>query len=142
VGYKVNSERAVQFRKWATDVVSEFAIKAYVMDDERLKSGSLLTTQYFEEQLHRVREIRLSERKFYQKMRERNCSLAINFWYRFSASANMGRSRKCSIMSLRGSTRGALRHDGRKIVCNGAFIFGGKTGKLRKFTLTTGRSFV
>jgi hypothetical protein len=68
VGYKVNSERAVQFRKWATDVVSEFAIKAYVMDDERLKSGSLLTTQYFEEQLQRVREIRLSERKFYQKI--------------------------------------------------------------------------
>jgi len=68
VGYKVNSERAVQFRKWATDVVSEFAIKAYVMDDERLKSGSLLTTQYFEEQLQRIREIRMSERKFYQKV--------------------------------------------------------------------------
>ena len=68
VGYKVNSERAVQFRKWATDVVSEFSIKAYVMDDERLKSGSVLTTQYFEEQLQRVREIRLSERKFYQKI--------------------------------------------------------------------------
>ncbi len=68
VGYKVNSERAVQFRKWATDVVSEFAIKAYVMDDERLKSGSLLTTKYFEEQLQRVREIRMSERKFYQKI--------------------------------------------------------------------------
>lgn len=68
VGYKVNSERAVQFRKWATDVVSEFAIKAYVMDAERLKSGSVLTTQYFEEQLERVREIRMSERKFYQKI--------------------------------------------------------------------------
>ena len=68
VGYKVNSERAVQFRKWATDVVSEFAIKAYVMDDERLKSGSVLTTKYFEEQLQRIREIRMSERKFYQKI--------------------------------------------------------------------------
>ena len=69
VGYKVNSERAVQFRKWATTVVEEFTVKAYVMDDERIKSGgSILTEKYFEEQLQRVREIRLSERKFYQKI--------------------------------------------------------------------------
>ncbi|MDL2294894.1 virulence RhuM family protein [Ruminococcaceae bacterium OttesenSCG-928-D13] len=69
VGYKVNSERAVQFRKWATDIIESYTIKAYVMDDERLKnSGSVLTQQYFEEQLQRIREIRLSERKFYQKI--------------------------------------------------------------------------
>jgi hypothetical protein len=69
VGYKVHSERAVQFRKWATGIVEEFAIKGYTMDDERLKQGgSVLTKQYFEEQLQRVREIRLSERKFYQKI--------------------------------------------------------------------------
>jgi hypothetical protein len=69
VGYKVNSERAVQFRKWATGIIEEFTVKAYVMDDERIKSGgSILTDQYFEEQLQRVREIRLSERKFYQKI--------------------------------------------------------------------------
>lgn len=69
VGYKVNSERAVQFRKWATGIVEEFAIKGYAMDDERLKQGgSVLTQRYFEEQLQRVREIRLSERKFYQKI--------------------------------------------------------------------------
>lgn len=68
VGYKVNSERAVQFRKWATGIIEEFTIKAYAMDDERLKSGSILTDKYFEEQLQRVREIRLSERKFYQKI--------------------------------------------------------------------------
>jgi hypothetical protein len=69
VGYKVNSERAVQFRKWATGVIKEYTIKAYVMDDERIKSGgSILTDQYFEEQLQRIREIRLSERKFYQKI--------------------------------------------------------------------------
>lgn len=69
VGYKVNSERAVQFRKWATTIVEEFTIKAYVMDDERIKQGgSILTTQYFEEQLQRIREVRLSERKFYQKI--------------------------------------------------------------------------
>ncbi|VFR52902.1 Putative DNA-binding protein in cluster with Type I restriction-modification system [plant metagenome] len=69
VGYKVNSERAVQFRKWATSIVEEFAVKGYTMDDQRLKSGgSVLTERYFEEQLQRVREIRLSERKFYQKI--------------------------------------------------------------------------
>ncbi|CBL44424.1 conserved hypothetical protein [gamma proteobacterium HdN1] len=69
VGYKVNSERAVQFRKWATGIVEEFAIKGWTMDVERLKQGgSILTDQYFEEQLQRVREIRLSERKFYQKI--------------------------------------------------------------------------
>jgi hypothetical protein len=69
VGYKVNSARAVQFRKWATAVVKEFTVKGFAMDDERLKSGgTVLTKQYFEEQLQRVREIRLSERKFYQKI--------------------------------------------------------------------------
>jgi hypothetical protein len=69
VGYKVNSERAVQFRKWATRVVEEFTIKGFAMDDERLKrGGSILSDKYFEEQLQRVREIRLSERKFYQKI--------------------------------------------------------------------------
>lgn len=58
VGYKVNSERAVQFRKWATGIVEQFTIKAYVMDDERLKAGgSVLTDRYFEEQLQRIREI-------------------------------------------------------------------------------------
>jgi len=69
VGYKVNSERAVQFRKWATTIIQEFTIKGYAMDDERLKNdGSVLGKQYFEEQLQRIREIRLSERKFYQKI--------------------------------------------------------------------------
>lgn len=69
VGYKVNSECAVQFRKWATGIIKEYTIKAYVMDDERIKNdGSVLGKKYFEEQLQRIREIRLSERKFYQKI--------------------------------------------------------------------------
>lgn len=69
VGYKVNSERAVQFRKWATQIVQDFTIKGFAMDDERLKNdGSILGKKYFEEQLQRIREIRLSERKFYQKI--------------------------------------------------------------------------
>jgi len=69
VGYKVNSERAVQFRKWATSIIQEFTIKGFAMDDERLKNdGTILGKKYFEEQLQRIREIRLSERKFYQKI--------------------------------------------------------------------------
>lgn len=69
VGYKVNSERAVIFRKWATKIVQEFTIKGFAMDDERLKNdGSIIGKKYFEEQLQRIREIRLSERKFYQKI--------------------------------------------------------------------------
>lgn len=69
VGYKVNSERAVQFRKWANTIIESFTLKGYAMDDERLKNdGSVLTKRYFEEQLQRIREIRLSERKFYQKI--------------------------------------------------------------------------
>ena len=69
VGYKVNSERAVQFRKWSTQILQEFTIKGFAMDDERQKNdGTILGKKYFEEQLQRIREIRLSERKFYQKI--------------------------------------------------------------------------
>lgn len=69
VGFKVNNERAVQFRKWANQIVKDYTIKGWVMDDERLENGgSILTEKYFEEQLERIREIRMSERKFYQKI--------------------------------------------------------------------------
>lgn len=69
VGNKVDSPRAVQFRKWANDIIEEYTIKGFAMDDERLKNGgTILTKQYFEEQLQRIREIRLSERMFYQKI--------------------------------------------------------------------------
>lgn len=69
VGFKVNNERAVQFRKWANAVVKDYTIQGWVMDDERLKrGGTVLTNDYFEKQLERIREIRLSERRFYQKI--------------------------------------------------------------------------
>ncbi|MCR4942728.1 MAG: virulence RhuM family protein [Campylobacter sp.] len=69
VGFKVNSEQAVQFRKWVNTIAKEYTIKGFAMDDERLKNdGSILTKKYFEEQLERIREIRSSERKFYQKI--------------------------------------------------------------------------
>ncbi len=69
VGNKVDSPKAVQFRKWANAIIEEFTIKGFAMDDERLKNfGTILTKDYFEEQLERIREIRLSERRFYQKI--------------------------------------------------------------------------
>lgn len=68
VGFKVNSERAVQFRKWLNQIAKDYTIKGWVMDDERLKRGTYLTEKYFDEQLERIREIRASERKFYQKI--------------------------------------------------------------------------
>ena len=68
VGFKVNNERAVQFRKWANSIVKEYTIKGWVMDDVRLKEGGFLTDKYFDAQLERIREIRMSERKFYQKI--------------------------------------------------------------------------
>ncbi|MED9931550.1 MAG: RhuM family protein [Lachnospiraceae bacterium] len=69
VGFKVNNERAVQFRKWANSIVKDYTIKGWAMDDERLKNGgSVLTVEYFDHLLEQIREIRLSERRFYQKI--------------------------------------------------------------------------
>lgn len=68
VGFKVNSEKAVQFRKWVNQIAKEYTIKGWVMDVERIKRGTYLTEKYFDEQLERIREIRASERKFYQKV--------------------------------------------------------------------------
>ncbi len=68
VGYRVNSKRATQFRQWATQVLREFAIKGYVLDNKRMENGSFLGEDYFERLLAEIREIRLSERRFYQKI--------------------------------------------------------------------------
>lgn len=68
IGYRVNSERATRFRRWATEVLKQFAIKGYVLDKERLKNGAFLGIDYFENLLEEIREIRASERRFYQKI--------------------------------------------------------------------------
>ena len=68
VGYRVNSKRATQFRIWATNVIKQFALKGYVIDKKRLENGSFLNENYFDELLAEIREIRLSERNFYQKI--------------------------------------------------------------------------
>jgi hypothetical protein len=68
VGYRVNSKKATQFRQWATSVLSEFAIKGYVLDNKRLENGAFLGKEYYERLLEEIREIRLSERRFYPKI--------------------------------------------------------------------------
>ena len=68
VGFKVNNDRAVRFRKWAGQIVKDHTIQGWTMDKERLKKGHMFTDEYFERQLQNIREIRLSERKFYQKI--------------------------------------------------------------------------
>lgn len=68
VGFKVNNDRAVRFRKWSGQIVKDYTIQGWTMDKERLKKGYMFTDEYFERQLQSIREIRLSERKFYQKI--------------------------------------------------------------------------
>ncbi len=77
VGYRVNSKEATQFRIWATKVLTEYLIKGFAMDDERLKQGKKFGKDYFDEQLERIREIRASERRFYQKLTDiyKECSI-------------------------------------------------------------------
>ena len=79
VGFKVNNQRAVRFRVWANQIVEQYTIKGWAMDEERLKNGgTVLTKKYFEEQLERIREIRISERNFYQKLTDIYADLAEN----------------------------------------------------------------
>jgi len=68
VGFRTNSERAIQFRQWATTILKDFSIRGYVLDKERLKNGAFLNEEYFDHLLEEIREIRASERKFYQKI--------------------------------------------------------------------------
>ena len=68
VGFKVNSKRAIDFRLWAINILKQYSVKGYVLDKERLKNGTFLNENYFDELLHEIREIRISERNFYQKI--------------------------------------------------------------------------
>jgi hypothetical protein len=79
VGYRINSKRATQFRQWATQVLREFAIKGYVLDKKRLENGSFLSEDYFEQLLAEIREIRLSERHFYQKITDIYAATSVDY---------------------------------------------------------------
>lgn len=70
VGYRVRSRRGTQFRRWATERLREYLVKGFAMDDERLKAGSNIGSDYFDELLERIRDIRASEKRFYQKIRD------------------------------------------------------------------------
>ena len=92
IGFKVNNERAVQFRKWANSIVKDYTIKGWVMDEERLKNGgSVLTTEYFDRLLEQIREIRLSERRFYQKIMDivQDTTNSRNILRKFSMTAGL-----------------------------------------------------
>ena len=73
VGYRVNSTRATQFRQWCTFILRQFAIRGYVIDKKRMENGAVLNIDYFEHLLAEIREIRLSERRFYQMERKMSC---------------------------------------------------------------------
>jgi len=68
IGFKVNSKRAIEFRLWAINILKQYSVKGYVLDKERLKNGTFLNENYFDELLEEIREIRISERNFYQKI--------------------------------------------------------------------------
>ena len=70
VGYRVNTDRAIQFRRWATNVLKEFSKKGYIIDKKRMENGTFFDEDYYEELLAEIREIRLSERRFYQKIKD------------------------------------------------------------------------
>lgn len=79
MGYRVNSFQATQFRKWATATLKEFIIKGFVLDDERLKQGQRFGKDYFDELLERIREIRASERRFYQKITDIYAQCSVDY---------------------------------------------------------------
>ena len=99
VGFKVNNERAVQFRKWVNGIVKDYTIKGWVMDDERLKNGgSVLTVEYFDRLLEQIREIRLSERRFYQKITDIYATLLIMTEQPKQQSSSLQRSKTRCVM--------------------------------------------
>lgn len=99
VGYRVNSSQATQFRIWATKTLKEFIIKGFVLNDEMLKNGKAFGKDYFEELLERIREIRSSERRFYQKITD-IYSLSANY-EKESAETKLKKEKLCAFASLR-----------------------------------------
>jgi hypothetical protein len=86
IGFKIENERAVQFRKWANQIVKDYTIQGWAIDVDRLKhGGSILDNEFFERQLEKIREIRLSERKFYQKITDIYATSLSSSWHRWSA---------------------------------------------------------
>ena len=90
VGYRVNSIRATQFRQWATNVLRNFAIKGYVLDKQRLENGQIFDEEYFENLLEEIREIRMSERKFYECRLQPGCRHDKGFFRKCAEQVALG----------------------------------------------------
>jgi hypothetical protein len=146
VGFKVNNERAVQFRRWANQIVREYTIKGFAMDDERLRNGgTILTEQYFEELLERIREIRLSERKLYQKVTDiyatsidydRTAKATRRFYARVQSKLHQG---------VHGQTPSELiysRADAEKDHMGLTSWEGSPSGKVHKYDVTVAKNYL
>lgn len=146
VGFKVNNERAVQFRKWANAVVKDYTIQGWVMDDERLKrGGTVLTKDYFEKQLERIREIRLSERRFYQKITDIYAT-AIDYDPTAKATQRFFAAVQNKIhYSVHGHTAAELiyqRADADKEHMGLTTWEGAPTGKIHKYDVTVAKNYL
>lgn len=146
VGFKVNNERAVQFRKWANAVVKDYTIQGWVMDDERLKrGGTILTKDYFEKQLERIREIRLSERRFYQKITDIYAT-AIDYDPTAKATQRFFAAVQNKMhYSIHGHTAAELiykRADAKKEHMGLTTWEGSPTGKIHKYDVTVAKNYL
>lgn len=146
VGFKINNERAVQFRKWANQIVKDYTIKGWAMDVERLKNGgSVLTQDYFDKQLEKVREIRMSERRFYQKVTDIYAT-SIDYDPTSAATQRFYASVQNKMhYSVHGHTAAELiyeRADATKEHMGLTSWDGAPNGKIHKYDVTVGKNYL
>lgn len=146
VGFKINNERAVQFRKWANQIVKDYTIQGWAMDVERLKNGgSILTQDYFEKQLEKVREIRMSERRFYQKVTDIYAT-SIDYDPTSAATQRFYASVQNKMhYSVHGHTAAELiyeRADATKDHMGLTSWDGAPNGKIHKYDVTVGKNYL
>lgn len=146
VGFKINNERAVQFRKWANQIVKDYTIKGWAMDVERLKNGgSVLTQDYFDKQLEKVREIRMSERRFYQKVTDIYAT-SIDYDPTSAATQRFYASVQNKMhYSVHGHTAAELiyeRADSTKEHMGLTSWDGAPNGKIHKYDVTVGKNYL
>lgn len=146
VGFKINNERSVQFRKWANQIVKDYTIKGWAMDVERLKNGgSVLTQDYFDKQLEKVREIRMSERRFYQKVTDIYAT-SIDYDPTSAATQRFYASVQNKMhYSVHGHTAAELiyeRADSTKEHMGLTSWDGAPNGKIHKYDVTVGKNYL
>lgn len=146
VGNKVDSPKAVQFRKWANDIIEQYTIKGFAIDDDRLKnSGTILTKQYFEELLERIREIRLSERIFYQKITDIYAT-AIDYDAKSETTKKFFAAVQNKIhFAIHGNTAAEVvynRADATQENMGLTTWYGAPTGKIHKYDVTIAKNYL